>query len=609
MNRATLFVSLSIMLVTIACAAPGGVPAPTASAPTAAKTVIVPNPTVDLIGSTRREVGSQTEERIEQNNCGGSNDVSQTIKRSRTIERTLDLGSEFTVEAGGQVGLLGANVNLGVSIANSLGYSYGSSETVERSITLQATPGKNTEHNISLQEIWEVGEARVVVASQAITLPFRFRSDFAVNLVESVDVRCSAAEATSTPQATDISAPTGQPLATPESIMTVIGPAFLDGTYLISGTQAASFSLGDELVVYDQVAGTEIAIALLKVIVQNPDSLTAQEILIHTNRSIRPTQRVDGNRAFLSTSELVPAAPYAVGYIRNEDSIRLRPNSGVKQGSVLEALELEVENQVILDALPFSPPLLLLVTAVGASGNIARIEPIEEDDRATVGMLVRFTEKTVPTSTSTHTATATANVTSIPSPTIFPVRTSLTSTPTSTETYTPGPTPTVIATPPPLTATPTVSATPIPTSTSTRVIVPTPIGAPILVSPEANESIDVNQRTTFSWKWQGELQSNQGFEVLIWRDGTFDSGAHDAQMTKGITPDANGIYSISLNIENAAGVNGNGEYNWSIALVQLSPKYLRIDNSAPAYKITISGFNGQIEKGCAPKCPNPANSP
>ena len=343
------------------------------SQPTPVQIATTGQPAINVIGSTHREVGSETEEVIEQNNCGGSNDVSQTIKRSRAIERTLDLGTQLTVDANGQVGLLGTNVGLGTSIANSLGYSYGSLETIERTTTLQAMPGKHISHTISLQEIWDVWEVQVVVASQSITLRFRFRSDFAVNLIGSEDMGCP----TNTPQAIITPTSTVAAISPSAPALTVIGPAFTEGTYLIGGEQTSDFSPGDELVVYDEVVGNEIAIALLKVIVRNPDSLTAQEILVHPNRDVRPQQRVDNNLLFLSESELLPAAEYAVGYILREGRVRLRQNSNVQVDSILEALAFEVEGETQLDALPFEPPIYMRVTRLGFTGNIAQVELID----------------------------------------------------------------------------------------------------------------------------------------------------------------------------------------------------------------------------------------
>lgn len=80
--------------------------------------------------------------------------------------------------------------------------------------------------------------------------------------------------------------------------------------------------------------------------------------------------------------------------------------------------------------------------------------------------------------------------------------------------------------------------------------------------------------TIFSWTWSGPaLQSDQGFEVRIWRVGQSEHpGA--AEPVRG--------NSITINIGSAYGVqNSAGDYYWTVALVRLAPNYQRIGPEAP----------------------------
>lgn len=90
-------------------------------------------------------------------------------------------------------------------------------------------------------------------------------------------------------------------LVEPTQELYVFTPGPKDGTYFIKGSTYSEYNTGDDLVVYGEITpGTEVASALLKVISRNPDSLTAQVILIYPGFSIRPPLRVDGKVEFLA---------------------------------------------------------------------------------------------------------------------------------------------------------------------------------------------------------------------------------------------------------------------------------------------------------------------
>jgi len=168
---------------------------------------------------------------------------------------------------------------------------------------------------------------------------------------------------------------------------------FQENSYLIKGENIEEYAIGDTLIVYGEILpGNEISIALLKVIKRNPDTVTAQATLVHPERRIRPGLRVDDQTQFLAKSELVPAMKDAVGYIRNANSVRIRANSNIQSGSILEALEFEVAGAAILDAFPFAPPILMRVTSIGTEGTLVRVELVGDVEMPITGTIVRIVE-------------------------------------------------------------------------------------------------------------------------------------------------------------------------------------------------------------------------
>ena len=153
-----------------------------------------------------------------------------------------------------------------------------------------------------------------------------------------------------------------------------------DRSYLIKGGGISAYEVGDQLVVYEVVrSDTELAIALLRVTAKNPDSLSAEVVLENSTRKIFADFRVDDNVSDLSTSELVPVQPGAVGYLLKPDHVRLRPDSDVQPDMVLEAMEAQKIDGTTADYLPFDPPVKLNVVRIGPNGVIADVETILED--------------------------------------------------------------------------------------------------------------------------------------------------------------------------------------------------------------------------------------
>ena len=223
------FASVILLLTTVACDAEESV-------------------TIEIVGNTHPEVRVIKIEVIPQNNCGGTAEVENEIEKSRSIAHTIEVGEELEVNANGQIGFAGTDVELGATVATQFGYSYGSVENLSRSITVKAKEGTYMEHQVKLQELWEIGTAKVVVSGQELEVPFSFRTDFAVELVESKEIKnkCLTPTLTGTPKPMQ---PTPTPTNTPEYVQE---PATVCNTPLVilddfsrSSPDAAVWMTGD----------------------------------------------------------------------------------------------------------------------------------------------------------------------------------------------------------------------------------------------------------------------------------------------------------------------------------------------------------------------------
>ncbi len=150
-----------------------------------------PQISLNFSGQELREVVTEV---IPQINCGGTDAVTNQVEKSYTVEHTMEVGGGFEVSANGQVGIAGTGVELGTSVASNLGYGYGVSETLAKSITVAAAAGKDMQHTISMKEIWALGNAQITVGNQQYNIPFRFRKDFQLTLESSTIMKdCTSA--------------------------------------------------------------------------------------------------------------------------------------------------------------------------------------------------------------------------------------------------------------------------------------------------------------------------------------------------------------------------------------------------------------------------------
>ncbi len=194
----------------------------------------------------------------------------------------------------------------------------------------------------------------------------------------------------------------------------------------------------------------------------------------------------------------------------------------------------------------------------------------------------------VPTATSTLPNSTPTNMSKIiparePTFTSTPPNSAPTHTPTATPTHTPTITPT--KTPTPWTASPTpaptVTSIPPPTPTWT----PTPVPSLSLISLTSADGL-----TTFAWQWTGQpLPTHQGFQILINKYDPPDWGAHDAMSDKNNVTQNGYSYSLTIDVNKASGVSGDGDYYWSVDIWD-TDKNKALGYKPTALKLEITGY-------------------
>lgn len=228
-KRSIALVALLFILGSLAACVPGSEVTSIAEAP---EVFVFPASTDPRLIST---------EDIPQNNCDGSAEASQTVERSHTVLRTLELGTGISVDAGGRAGIPGiGEVGVGAAVASHYQVNYGSQDTVTRSVTVAAKEGTNILHTIRQYEIWETGEILISAGGMNQRIPYSFRKDFSMEALPPANIGCpgqapqpaaetgatgvesedSAVPAQSAPQATPSLPPADAPAQPPQSGIT-----------------------------------------------------------------------------------------------------------------------------------------------------------------------------------------------------------------------------------------------------------------------------------------------------------------------------------------------------------------------------------------------------
>lgn len=161
-----------------------------ACTPTVGESGIAQAPEIFVFPMTTEDRLISTED-ILQDNCNGSAEKSDTVERSHSVLRTLELGAGITVDAGGRAGIPGiGEVGVGAAVASHYQVSYGSEETVTRSTTVKAREGTSIQHTIRQYEVWEKGEVLISAGGINRRIPYSFRKDFRMETLPPANIGC-----------------------------------------------------------------------------------------------------------------------------------------------------------------------------------------------------------------------------------------------------------------------------------------------------------------------------------------------------------------------------------------------------------------------------------
>lgn len=393
---------------------------------------------------------------------------------------------------------------------------------------------------------------------------------------------------------TEVSTSEVQPTQT-RSVKTVLDIALkvvtegdVPGTWILNGDGVGDVNPGESVIIYGVlVQGTEAAIAQAQVIAQSPDSLIVQILLEHPRQDVRSGLRADNNLSQLEASVLIPAASFADGYVLSDERIRLRSDHDLVVGTVFQAYEPQMIGQRIADYLPFSPPVVMRVTNIGVTGEVASAELVrgEWPKRGTLISNVGITE---PSITLTSTTIAVAPKTAISTWTSQPAATVAESE-----------TPDVVATgvaeqfAVQTAIAATVTAQKVPTSPQ---IISTPTPKPSyieIIDPQWAESRQGWH--TVRWRYTGLLRPGQGFDLLLWyikedrRRGITDA----RNIAEKLQRHGNNEYSVEVNFSAAAAVAHycDAKYLLAITIVQLDP-YIQIGPQSDGVQIQVAPLPG-----------------
>lgn len=347
-------------------------------------------------------------------------------------------------------------------------------------------------------------------------------------------------------------------------------------TWILSGEGLDEIHTGDSLIVYGVIVqGTEVAIAQVQVIAQNPGSLIVQVVLQHPEQPVRSGMRADANLNMLEESMLVPAADFADGYLLEKERIRLRKGHDLTVGALFQAYEAQKIGQRISDYLPFSPPILMRITGIGVSNEVASAELVS-GEWPQVGTLVSNMGVDA-TPTATHTPLATA--TPVPAPTETPnVVATIVADRLQQETA-------VAAT---LTAQvaprqqPPTNMTPIPAARTIEIL-----------DPRWGDSRQGWQ--TVRWRYSGQLQPGEGFDLVLWYiEENRQRGVTDARaIADKLERHGNNEFSVLVNLSAAESAKQycDAKYLLAVTVVQLEP-YKRIGPQSDAVQIQVAPLPG-----------------
>jgi hypothetical protein len=130
----------------------------------------------------------------------------------------------------------------------------------------------------------------------------------------------------------------------------------------------------------------------------------------------------------------------------------------------------------------------------------------------------------------------------------------------------------------------------------------------VLIEPEDGANPG-SSKPTFSWRWDGQLQDNEYFDLRMWPEGSLDHriGVMDYQATPH-QPDANGEYVVvDASIAEVDDEDRpNGTYYWSVAVMrEVDGKMVDVSPEATPHKLiyAVGGEEGGGGGGGKPTPP------
>jgi hypothetical protein len=103
----------------------------------------------------------------------------------------------------------------------------------------------------------------------------------------------------------------------------------------------------------------------------------------------------------------------------------------------------------------------------------------------------------------------------------------------------------------------------------------------------------IHNQVSFRWGFSGELPAECGFEVRMWREGQIPTGVHDAvrdNLDGLIKLERQNEYRLDIPfVHNLPSVDGQpGFYEWTVAIVQITPTYQDFGREAPPARIFVN---------------------
>ena len=150
-----------------------------------------PNVTIEILPDGNSEIRKAEIKTIQQNNCGGNAPVYNEEQISESVNYSIEAGGGIELNLEGDIAPAGIGIQVGGAIAAEFGQTYGRQVAIAKSISLGTKEKTKAKHSVQIEEIWNIGKAKVVVGNREFIIPFKFHKDFQLELLETEVVDCS----------------------------------------------------------------------------------------------------------------------------------------------------------------------------------------------------------------------------------------------------------------------------------------------------------------------------------------------------------------------------------------------------------------------------------